>query len=270
MALAKPKRKPRGASSKQLKPSTSYGFNLSNVNIVWSKFVPLAICLVLLLVSAGLYQAVAQLLSLQVTRVAVNGEFRHIDKQLIAAEVQPFLVDGFVLLDLEGIRQQLIKRPWIFDVAISRQWPDEIVIIVMEQTPIALWGERGLVNHHGKVFTPDGGRVELQGLEGLPQLSGPDNSVGQVMKYFRELREALLQHGLGLQQLVLNDRGSWSARLDDGINIVLGGAEVMEKMHRFLSAYQQGLAADFSEVTAVDMRYSNGFAIAWKASHKKG
>ena len=272
MALARSKTKARGASNKPLKPSrrSVLDWTRDNYQRALAKVIPATLVLLLALVAVGVHQTISLLLAQPVTRVAVNGEFRHVDKQAIAAEVQPFLADGFVMLDLSGIRQQLVQQPWIFDVTVSRQWPDEIVINVTEQTVIALWGENALVNHRGELFHPRSKVVVSGELKGLPHLSGPKNSEDLVMSHFGELQEMLQRQNLVLRRLAFSGRGSWSAHLDGGIDIVLGSNEVMEKMQRFVSAYQQGLAADFNRLATVDMRYSNGFAIGWKALEKQG
>ncbi len=262
MALLKPKSKARGASSKKPKPSRSFS---------WSQLIPAALLVLLLVIGTGLYQGGKVLLSQPVTRVIVNGDFHHVNQQAIVDQVQPFLVDGFVMLDLEGIRQQLLQHPWILDVTLSREWSGQIQIAVTEQTPIARWGEHAYLNHRGELFEPLSG-VRSAGLtsKALPQLHGPDSSAAQVMNNFRELGKTLAQEKLSLNRLILNDRGNWSARLDNGVSIVFGAGEIMEKMRRFLFVYQQGLSTDFSRVETIDMRYSNGFAVAWKSMDKQG
>lgn len=257
VASIKPKSKSRGASS-QVAASRSFA---------WQKMLPVLGLLCLLLIAVAVYQAASVITSQPVARVVVNGDFRQVDQRAIVDQVQPFLTEGFVLLDLEGIRQQLLQQPWIFDVSVSRRWPDQIVIAVVEQMPIANWGESAYLNHRGELFKPAAGRVVS---DNLPRLAGPDNRAAEVMDHFRELGEVLSQESLTLEQLVLNERGSWSAKLDSGVAIVLGTGETMEKVRRLLLAYRQGLSADFSSIKTVDMRYNNGFAVAWKDAESRG
>ncbi len=254
---SKKKSKARGASSHQPKPSRA---------VDWRKFNQVVFALVVVAVLAGMYQGIVLLLSQPVTRVAVNGEFIHVDKRDIETEVKPFLGGGFITLDLAGIREKLERQPWVLDARVARRWPDEIVITVIEQTPIAYWGESGFLNSRGELFQP---LKKIEVLEGLPKLNGPENSSDKVMNHFGQLNEALSDRGLGLVALVLDDRGNWSARLVGDVTITLGRGEVMEKMQRLLVAYEQGLSESFLDITSIDMRYSNGFAVEWRKKQAK-
>ena len=244
----------RGASSKTIKPSQTFA---------WKKLLPFVYGAFLVLVGSGFYFAGDHLLSKPVSRVVINGEFKQVERSMLADEVKPFLESGFVLLDLEGIQSQLLMHPWVQDVDISRQWPDEIVIKVEEQTPIARWGEKSFMNHRGELFTPVS--VKEKWVEpNLPQLQGEDAQAEEVITHFRQLNESLGQHGLVLARLTKNARGAWSAHLANDTSIVLGSGEVMEKMQRFLSVYRAALVQDFAKVKTIDMRYQNGFAVEWK------
>ena len=249
------KPKARGASSKQRpKPSRTFTFD-------GKKLLPLLLVSVLTLVAVGIGQAVFALVERPVSRVAVNGEFVNAQRQQLVKDVEVFLGSGFLLLDLGGIREQLIQQPWVFDVMVERQWPDEIAITVIEQKAIARWGQNAYLNHRGEVFRPTNPAANSAS---LPQLAGPDASEQQVMNHFRELSGSLASQGLVLEELLLSESGNWSLVLENGIAISLGDSEVMEKIRRLLATYNQGLSADFAQIKTIDMRYSNGFAVGWR------
>jgi cell division protein FtsQ len=244
-----------GASSRRPKPSRSYD---------WKKLTRLFQLVVLVAVVVVLHQGANALMMQPVSRVIVNGDFVYADKQAVVAQVEPFLEQGFLLLDLVGVRDQLLKTSWIYDVSVSRRWPDEIVLNVREQKPIARWGETAFLNYRGELFKPSKSIKVNDELLALPFLKGPDNTSGQVMNHFRELNNVLNVHGMELLTLELDNRSNWHAQLTNGIHIVLGDGEVMEKMSRLLIVYKAGLDADFINIEKIDMRYSNGFAVAWR------
>lgn len=245
-----------GASSKTVKPSTPFN---------WKPLRKMSVVLVAGLLLSGALQIVNVVLSQPVTRIAVRGEFNYVDKEAVVNEVKPFLKDGFVMLDLQGIREQLIQQPWVFDVTLARHWPDEIEITVEEQTVIARWGETGFLNHRGELFKPTGTHMMD---DDLPVLHGQDANTELVVDHFRELSAVLAEHHLSLKKLQLNERNTWLASLDGDVEIIIGGGAVMEKMRRLLFAYEQGLSMDFSQIESIDMRYNNGFSVAWRADTK--
>ena len=64
--------------------------------------------------------------------------------------------------------------------------------------------------------------------------------------------------------LRLDERGAWEMDLDSGVTVRLGRREVEERIDRFIRTASQVIAHRLSEITYVDMRYSNGFAIGWR------
>jgi len=81
----------------------------------------------------------------------------------------------------------------------------------------------------------------------------------------RTLSDQLVGHGLGFSGLNLEQRGAWTLRLGNGIDVVLGRDQVEQRFERFMTVYQARLASRADEVSRVDARYTNGVAVQWKA-----
>ncbi len=255
-SATKPRRaaKARGASSKSTEVA----------RFQWQKLLPFCFALIGSAMLVVVYQASLIFLNKPVARVLASGEFRYVDKQVVINEVQPFLAEGFIRLDLEGIRNQLLIQPWVFDVKVTRVWPDQIDIKVIEQTAIAKWGDNGFLNHRGEIFFPTKRKNGYTDFNDLPRLHGPESRALDVVSYFRQLSEALKRHDLALNALTLNKRGGWAAQINNEVSVVLGDGEIMEKMKRFIDVYSETLTDHFDRVASIDMRYSNGFALAWR------
>jgi cell division protein FtsQ len=69
-----------------------------------------------------------------------------------------------------------------------------------------------------------------------------------------------------MSRLRLDERGAWELSLDNGVALRLGRTGVDERFERFLEAAARIVAARAAEIEYVDMRYSNGFAIGWRAA----
>lgn len=257
---AKQKVASRGASKRQNKTRKPVDVRL---------FYRAGYVLFFIAIVASIGYATASVSALPVSRVSVNGEFRQVDKNLVVKLVQPFLSKGFVFLDLEGIRHTLKDQPWIFDASVTRQWPDEIVINVEEQKVIARWGNLGFLNFRGELFLPEHTKTERLDIAAMPLLSGPEGRSEDVMRYFRQLNDALAQHSLELRSLALNDRGGWKGQLSSGVYLYFGNDDVMGNLRHFLNAYEHGLNEEFANIKSVDMRHSRGFAVAWLNTGKK-
>jgi cell division protein FtsQ len=252
MGLLKKQRKRFGASSTRPRPSRPQLRLPSLYPLLW-------VVLAGVFITAS-HQAYNWLAGLAIERVAITGEFKQVQREQLAGLVEPFLQDGFMLVDIAEIQQRLEAVPWIYRVSVQRQWPDQLIIDVTEQTAIARWDKQGFINHRGEFFAG----TERLPIEGLPLLQGPVDKASEMMADYRDLGELLRQQGLVLSRLSMDERGNWSAVLDSGVTIVLGSDQVMEKVQRFVLVYRRELAEKFNQVRRIDMRYSNGLAVAWR------
>ena len=211
-------------------------------------------------VTAGV-KAVITIQSLPVQRISVTGELEHTQAQAVQDMVQPGLAGGFLSADLQQIQQQLEGLPWIYKASVRRKWPSALEIHVVEELPIALWGQDGFLNHEGGVFHSDKA-VEW---ETLPRLQGPKGSAKSLVERYQRLVEFLAPLNLSVEQLAIDERGQLEAVLTGGMQVNLGGEDFLERMQRFKKIYQSDLAARKSEVERVDLRYESGIAVAFKA-----
>lgn len=220
----------------------------------------LAVALVLGLVF-GAWKMLDYVGSVPVSRVVVAGNLQHVDRELLVERVQPLLAGaGFMTVDLQRIRGAVLELPWVAEVAIQRRWPDQLVINVTEQEAIARWGKDGLLNRRGEVFRPQ----PLGDMSALPLLFGPDNMAEEVVARYAELRDLLTSQQLALSNLGTDERGSWSATLQNGLVLHMGTGDVLKKLRRFSRVYRADLQPQIDAIAYVDLRYSNGVAVGWK------
>jgi len=133
-------------------------------------------------------------------------------------------------------------------------------VTVTEQTAAARWGESGLLNTRGELFVREATHVPAE----LPRLSGPDGSESQVAQRYLSLQGRMLEAGMRIAALRLDERGAWEMDLDSGVTVRLGRRDVEERLDRFIKTTSQVIVHHLSEINYVDMRYSNGFAIGWR------
>jgi cell division protein FtsQ len=82
-----------------------------------------------------------------------------------------------------------------------------------------------------------------------------------------------LYYRLASQFAVLNEsvvavrkdsRGALDMQLENGLTIKVGRSDIERKIARFVTIYQQQIQPRLEEIQQLDLRYSNGFAVAWK------
>lgn len=220
---------------------------------------------VLILVATAVVLAVAAkgfmaVWSLPVQRISVTGELEHTQAQAVQDIVQPGLAGGFLKADLQQIRRQLEGLPWIYEATVRRKWPAALEIHVVEEMPIARWGQDGFLNHEGGVFhsTKNGD------WDSLPLLTGPEGTAQALVAKYQRLMGFLAPLGLSVDQLSVDERGQLEAVLAGGMQLNLGGQEFRPRMLRFIALYRKELAERRAEVERVDLRYQSGVAVAFR------
>jgi len=216
----------------------------------------------LLLLLAGGLAALTWALDQPLRVISMDGSFQRVSPGQIEKAVAPFRQAGFMSADLDEIQRAVEALPWVEHARIQRRWPDSLHVTVIEQTAAARWGESGLLNTRGELFVRSATHVPAE----LPRLSGPDGTESQVAQRYLAVQGRMLEAGMRIAALRLDERGAWEMDLDSGVTVRLGRRDVDERIDRFIRTASQVIAHRLSEITYVDMRYSNGFAIGWRNS----
>jgi cell division protein FtsQ len=61
-----------------------------------------------------------------------------------------------------------------------------------------------------------------------------------------------------------DSRGALDIELENGLKIKLGREDIERKIDRFVAIYPQHIYPRRNQIQQLDLRYSNGFAVAWK------
>lgn len=197
-----------------------------------------------------------------VSSIGVEGQFAYISKTEISEAVTPMIVGGFLQSPLSAIKAELEANPWISQAAVSRRWPDELFISIVEEQPIARWGRRGFLNHKGDIVEVE----EHPRLQALPLLSGNAGQEKTAMQNYQQLAQMFRPYGLKISEFYSDELFSWNVVLTSGLKINIGRDQTMEKVQRFLVVYNRELHKRVDEVAEVDLRYGNGLAVQWKTA----
>jgi len=198
-------------------------------------------------------------LELPVEQLHVEGVFQRVTPLQIEGTVVDALVGGFLTVDLDRLKREIEALDWVDTAELTRVWPDTLSVKVVEQQAAARWGETGLLNVRGDLFSNE----RRYSLPELPVLSGPAGSEHTVAARYLELRERLSRAGLSLAGLAMDERGAWTVALAGGQQVRLGKRDIAARLDRFFLAVLPALGRELDRIRYVDMRYTNGFAVSW-------
>jgi len=171
---------------------------------------------------------------LPVQSVKIEGEFVYLDKNRLREQTIPVVSGGFFNVDLQAIRKV-----------------DKLLVRVIEKKPVVLWGKKGVISARGELFEP---------------VNKPDKSMLQELA---RMQAWLIESGLYIERIDLNARRSWTLTMTSGMELRLGRKQMHERLNRFVSVYKETLEVEMlkktgREIKHIDMRYTNGLAVAWK------
>ncbi|MET0279581.1 MAG: cell division protein FtsQ/DivIB [Steroidobacteraceae bacterium] len=249
----------RKSASRNRPKKAAAGWLARLPTLPWRRLAPIGGAL---LVLTGVVMGVRTALDQPVERVAISGRFQRVQPLDVEKAVRGAAAgSGMVSVDLARIAASVEQIPWVDRASVARSWPSGLRVQVVEQVPVARWGETGLVNMRGEVFVQDSRHIPVE----LPQLVGPAGYEAQMTSRYLDVQQRLVEGGLRVTRLTLDERGAWEFSLDNGVQLRLGREHVDERFDRFLAAAAQVVTARATEIAYVDMRYANGFAVGWRS-----
>ena len=122
------------------------------------------------MVGAALAETAGQA-GFRVDQIEITG-LKRMDRMSVYAVALDQQSRAMPLVDLESVRQNLLRYGWIADAHVSRRLPDTLLVDIVERAPAAVWQDRGdltLIDKDGVLLEP----VRPDAIPDLPLVIGP-------------------------------------------------------------------------------------------------
>lgn len=199
-----------------------------------------------------------------IEQLVIQGDFTYTDAVAIERLIQRSANQSFVKEHLANIRKTVEASPWVDNASLTRQWPNTLIVKVTEQQPIARWGDQGFVNFRGELVKTQ----SVESIQYLPLLFGEELEAAKVMQQYKTLAPLFLSNNLVINSLSKNNLGVWELQLNNGWQLILGRNSLAEKVKLVSHVLSKEILLVGDAIKTIDMRYENGFAIAWDESIK--
>lgn len=251
--------KPRRQTVKRPRP----GFQLTQIPPRLLKlFSVLALVLVLLGGVLGARALLNNPENLSISRVDVQGDMKFIKDTELQEVIEKYTQTNLYLLDAEALEADLETLPWVRSVTLRKAWPDQLIIMVEEQHPVAFWGKERLMNQYGELFA-----AELPSMRGIfPTLYSPEDIGREMGERYIQVKAWLKDLPVEISELTEDEGGSWRLKIKNGPEVLIGSEDQERRVARFKVGFQRELTRKLDNVRRVDLRYTNGFAVEWKQS----
>lgn len=191
----------------------------------------------------------------------VVGDLQRVDDAALRAAVRPHAQRGFFAVRLDEAQAAVAKLPWVERAEVRKQWPDVLIVQVSEHRPFAWWGEDKLLSERAKIFPATG----VAAPKGLPRFDGPESASADLIAFYNEARAMFAPVGVDIVALRIDARGSRSMTLSNGAELLLGRDDPRLRLARFARLLPQLQAQNEGVLARADLRYTNGFALTWRA-----
>lgn len=206
--------------------------------------------------------------SFPVNEVEVAGTLDYTDRDQLRSSVVEHSNSGFYSLDLEAVRSDVTRLPWVSEAHVQRISPDRLSIDVIEHEPAARWNSDALISKRFELFSPPQLAADsVQRAEWaayfsqFPQLRGAAGRHEPVLAAFRRYQGVLDQHGVEIIAVLEDDRHSQTVVLENEVSVRLGSTDQGARIQRFSEIYHLLVPQFKGQAVKFDMRYRNGFAV---------
>ena len=197
---------------------------------------------------------------LPVNKVRIKGEMKYVTEAMLQKSIAGQLSCGFFNTDVENIQRSVEALHWVDRASVRRVWPETLFIQVIEQQPVAVWKNGGLINSRGELYKPEVANVSKT----LPVWQGPDESYAILFEKYNDIKQMLLSIEMSVSDLTMDKRHAMKVKLDNGVELMLGRREQLSRLQRFIDVYPKVLAGKIEKIKHIDLRYSNGLSVGWK------
>ena len=234
----------------------------NSAGVLTSAFSSLSTVLLFAVLSLVIYGAglLYKQIDKPLTNVMIGGNFTFLETAELSELVVKEIDGGFLSTDLSRLGDVLREHPWVDEVSVRREWPSILKVEVIEEVPIARWGEKGFLNRLGEELLIENNSH----LGALPVLRADFGSSRDMMENYQLMAELLIPTGLKIAELKRDSLGVWFIDTATGVRLVIGRDQVSEKIRRFTTVWAAGLSQQLKHIKTIDLRYPNGLAVAWK------
>ncbi|MGP9556054.1 cell division protein FtsQ/DivIB [Psychrobacter sp. AOP7-A1-24] len=173
-------------------------------------------------------------------------------------------VSSFFTSDLQALRDITMGLAWVDQVSISRDWQRGIVINALPKQAVANFGTERLVDAKGAVFVPADSRDLTQ--EQFATLQGEMSQAPVIMQQMQQVNDWYTPLDMQVEDIILSPRMTWLIRFDNGLRVIVDNENTAQKLLNLSQLLGNQLSTRRDEMQSVDLRYKNGFTIAWNTT----
>jgi cell division protein FtsQ len=199
-----------------------------------------------------------------IKHIELKGEFQRVDRLALQGVLTHYASGSLLFFSASELKERLQDLPWIQSVQIKRKWPTTLLVSLTEKQGVARFGDNQLLNVDGTIFSAP----NMQGMDSLPYINGPEKLAPQLWMAYQALSKLLEPYHLAIWRMEVSPRLSYTLVLNNGVTLYLGSSNVVDRLKIFAKVYEKNLKNRADQMQYADMRYNSGMAVGWKSEPK--
>ncbi len=191
------------------------------------------------------------------SKVQLKGSVEQVSRAQVQEVVEPYMGKSFWRVDLERLHADLVRLEWVYQAQVTRRWPNQLRVELIEQTPVARWQDDGLLNQLGEIFYPH----QIEPFQQLVKLDGNPLNAASILKTLSDFQQQFNQLDWHIEKLAQQPDRSWQLDFLSGTRLLVDETNQKSKIDRFMRAFAKTDPALRKFAQVYDLRYSNGFVI---------
>lgn len=174
----------------------------------------------------------------------------------------------FFSADLGRIYDEIAKLSWVESVDVNRDWYRGVTVFVTPRKAVANFGSKQMIDANGQVFVPVDSSVLRN--PNLVNLYGHEADALLIMTQMNRINTWFEPLGIQVKDLNLTPRQTWVIRFDNNLRVIVDRENTEQKLYGLPKILSGHYKDKLNHIQSVDLRYKNGFVIAWKSQAPTG
>ncbi|WP_352337078.1 cell division protein FtsQ/DivIB [Psychrobacter sp. 16-MNA-CIBAN-0192] len=171
-------------------------------------------------------------------------------------------ISSFFTTDLQALRDIAVDLSWVDQISVTRDWQRGIVITALPKQAVANFGTERVVDAKGVVFVP----VDSDELTraDFAMLQGEIEQAPVIMQQMQQINQWYAPLDMQVEDIILSPRMTWLVRFNNGLRVIVDNENTAQKLLSLSQLLGNQLSKRRPEMQTIDLRYKNGFSIAWQ------
>ncbi len=188
-----------------------------------------------------------------VNKVIVTGDMEHVDQNDLKSVAINTVEGNLFTFDIHEMQANFLEIPWVKHIAVSRSFPNDVMVNISEYKAIAYLGDFQLISDDGKVFNGTA-------TESLPVFDTSVDNVSEALSDYHLIGRVLPNRNLSIKRISINGMGITKLYFSNDLQVVICGSEIEAEL-KLLDSYWDKLYTINPGLNYVNMCYKNAMAI---------